>query len=60
MSDEKALTKEIAEQFLAEEDYDGDELSKFTAIEDAAAEALSKHRRGTCNKLLPTATSFQH
>jgi len=38
MSDEKVLTKEIAEQFSADE---GDmELSEFTAIEDEAAECL--------------------
>jgi hypothetical protein len=41
MSDDKVLTKEIAEQFIA-----GDEtvyLSQFTTIEDAAAESLGKH-----------------
>jgi len=41
MSDKKVLTKEIAEQFLADED--SVRLSKFTAIEDAAAESLSKY-----------------
>ena len=41
MSDEKVLTKEIAEQFLADEDSVG--LSEFTAIEDEAAESLSKY-----------------
>lgn len=41
MSDEKVLTKEIAEQFLADEDSVN--LNEFTAIEDAAAESLSKH-----------------
>jgi|GEM_PF-2987702 len=40
MSDEKVLTKEIAEQFLAEED--SVDLSEFTTIEDGAAESLSK------------------
>ena len=34
MSDEKVLTKEIAEQFLADED--SVDLSEFTTIEDAA------------------------
>ena len=41
MSGEKMLTKEIAEQYLADED--SVDLSEFTAIEDAAAESLSKH-----------------
>jgi hypothetical protein len=41
MGDKKVLTKEIAEQFL--EDDDSVDLSEFTAIEDAAAESLSKH-----------------
>ncbi|WP_417385724.1 hypothetical protein, partial [Gimesia sp.] len=36
------ITKEIAEQFLA--DTDSVNLNAFTAIEDAAAESLSKHR----------------
>ena len=36
----KILTKEIAEQFLEDEEVD---LSEFTSIEDAAAESLSKH-----------------
>jgi hypothetical protein len=40
VSDEKVLTKELAEQFLADED--SVEISKFTAIEDDAAESLSK------------------
>ena len=38
MSDEKVLTKEIAEQFLADED--SVDLSEFTAIEDDAAKRL--------------------
>ncbi len=42
MSNEKVLTKEIAKQFLEDEDSAVD-LSEFTAIEDAAAESLSKH-----------------
>ena len=42
MSDEKVLTKEIAEQFLAEEDSVN--TDRFTAIDDAAAESLSKHK----------------
>ncbi len=41
MSDEKVLTKEIAEQFLA--DYYSVDLREFTAIEDAAAESLSTY-----------------
>ena len=41
MSNEKILTKEIAEQFL--ENVNSVELSEFTAIEDEAAESLSKH-----------------
>jgi formylglycine-generating enzyme required for sulfatase activity len=41
MSDESLLTKEIAEQFLA--DPDSVNLSEFTAIEDAAAEMLLEH-----------------
>ena len=36
------LTKEIAEQFLANESSVA--ISEFTAIEDAAAESLSKHK----------------
>ena len=46
MSDEKLLTKEIAEQFLADED--SVDLSEFTAIEDDAAEVLSKHKDVLC------------
>ena len=38
------LTKEIAEQFLANEYSVA--ISEFTAIEDAAAESLSKHEGG--------------
>ena len=38
---EKRLTKEIAEQFLADE-YSVD-LSTFTELDDDAAESLSKH-----------------
>ncbi len=41
LSDEKVLTKEIAEQFLADVDSD---LGEFTAIENAAAESLSKNK----------------
>ena len=41
MSDEKVLTKEIAEQFLADEESVS--LWEFTAIEDDAAESLSKY-----------------
>ena len=42
MSDEKVLTKEIAEQFLVDE-YSVD-LCEFTAIDDDAAKSLSKHQ----------------
>ena len=42
MSEEKVLTKEIAEQFLA--DYRSVDLSEFTEIKDAAAESLSKYK----------------
>lgn len=38
MSDDEVLTKEIAEQFLADED--SVDLSEFTAIEDEAAQVL--------------------
>ena len=38
MSDEKVLTKEIAQQFLADEA--SVDLEEFTAIEDDAAEVL--------------------
>ena len=38
------LTVEIAEKFLA--DNDSVDLSQFTSIEDAAAEALGKNRGG--------------
>ena len=41
MSDEKVLTKEIAGQFLADED--AVDLEEFTAIEADAAESLSKY-----------------
>lgn len=41
MSNEIVLTKEIADQFVA--DDDSVDLSAFTAFEDAAAESLSKH-----------------
>ena len=44
MSEEKVLTKEIAAQFLADED--SVDLSEFTTIEDGAAESLSKHEGG--------------
>ena len=40
MSDENVLTKEIAEQCLADED--SVDLSEFTAIEDEAAEIIGK------------------
>jgi hypothetical protein len=46
MSDEKVLTKEIAEQFLADDSVD---LDEFTAIEDEAAESLSKHEGASLN-----------
>jgi hypothetical protein len=41
MSDEKVLTKEIAEQFVADED--SVEMEEFTAIEDDAAVILATH-----------------
>ena len=41
MSEEKIITKDIAEEFLKDE-YSVD-LEEFTSIEDAAAESLSKH-----------------
>jgi hypothetical protein len=41
MSDEKLLTKEIAEQFV-DDPYSADGFSEFTAIEDDAAEVLAK------------------
>jgi hypothetical protein len=40
MSEEKMLTKEIVEQFLADED--SVDLSEFTAVQPEAAERLSK------------------
>ncbi|MCS5643634.1 MAG: hypothetical protein NZ807_10275 [Dehalococcoidia bacterium] len=40
MSDEKVLTKEIAEQLLA----NPFKMSEYTAIEDVAAESLNKHK----------------
>ena len=42
MSNEKILTKEIAEQLL--KNVNSVVLSEFTAIEDEAAESLSKHK----------------
>jgi hypothetical protein len=42
MSEEKVLTKELTEQFLA--DPNSVYLSEFTAIEDEAAEVLAKHQ----------------
>lgn len=44
MSDENVLTKEIAEQFVADED--SVILNEFTAIEDEAAKSLSNHHGG--------------
>ena len=38
---EKRLTKEIAEQFLADDEYV--DLHEFTEVDDDAAESLSKH-----------------
>ena len=43
MSNEKVLTKKIVTQFLKEEIRRVD-FCEFTAIEDKAAESLSKHR----------------
>ena len=42
MSGEKVLTKQIAEQFLADVDSVG--LSEFTASEDDVAKSLSNHK----------------
>mgnify|MGYP006183619389 CR=1 FL=1 len=42
MSDEKGLTKEIVEQFVADED--SVDLKEFTALEDDATESLSKYQ----------------
>ena len=39
---EKRLTEEIAEQFLADEESVN--LKEFTALDDDAAESLSKHK----------------
>ena len=39
---ERRLTKEIAEQFLADEK--AVDLSEFTEVDDDAAESLSKHK----------------
>jgi len=38
----KVLTKEIAEEWIADED--SIDLDEFVAIDDAAAESLSKHK----------------
>jgi hypothetical protein len=46
MSDKKVLTKEIAEQFFADED--SVDLSEFTAIEDEAAEVLASSNQHIC------------
>ena len=60
MTEEKVLTKEIAEQFLA--DAKSVELSLFTTIEDAAAEILTKEK--TClgldglTKISPIAAKY--
>ena len=45
MSNEKVLTKKIVTQFLKEEIRRVD-FREFTAIEDKAAESLSKHKGG--------------
>ena len=45
MSEAKILTKEIVEWVVADGRWDGFwSLSEFTAIEDVAAESLSKHQ----------------
>ena len=41
---EKRLTRQIAEQFLA--DDESVDLSEFTEVDDDAAESLSKHEGG--------------
>ena len=43
MSEENILTKEIAQQFL--EDENSVDLAEFTSIEDAAAEIEAKERQ---------------
>ena len=40
MSEENVLTKEIVEQYLADEDVD---LEEFTELDDDVAESLSKY-----------------
>ena len=42
MSEENILTKDIAEEFL--KDDQSVSLLEFTSIEDSAAESLSKHQ----------------
>ena len=42
MSEEKILTKKIAEQFL--DDHESIELSNFVKIEDSAAKSFSKFK----------------
>ena len=42
MSKDKILTKAIAEEFLKDED--SVDLTSFTSIDDAAAQALSQHQ----------------
>ena len=57
MSDEKVLTKEIAEQFVADED--SVDLSEFTAIEDDAAEVLGAYC-GNHDLALYCVSEFSH
>jgi len=54
VSDEKVLTKEIAEQFLTD-DEDSVDLNEFTSIEDDAVEAL---RKDECDLNLEGLTSL--
>ena len=55
MCDEKRLTKEIAEQFLADED--SVDVSEFKVIEDAAAEILVQYEGDTLELAGVTALS---
>tara|TARA_Y100001978_G_C23579109_1_gene378042 strand:+ start:143 stop:397 length:255 start_codon:yes stop_codon:yes gene_type:complete len=50
MSEEKVLTKEIAEQFIADPVLGG--LDQYTVIVDAAAESLSRHKGETVEDAL--------
>ncbi len=49
MSDEKVLTKEVAEEYLNEDDP---RFQEFTAIEDEAAEVLGSRYKNECQSTL--------